>query len=169
MLYLGTIAAIFSLEFIIKNIVEKRGKTGVTKPVLNGKILLRKHLNKGFMLNIGQKWQKGVAAVSLVLCIFLTAFMLLTGGRYNGVVKTGLSMVLGGAYSNTYDRLFRTYVVDYISIGVNNKKLRRIVFNMADFCIMIGTVLMIVGGIANEDIGEGQICSESDGGFGGSQ
>ena len=83
-------------------------------------------------------------------------------------MKTGLSIVLGGAYSNTYDRLFRTYVVDYISFGVKNQKLRRVVYNIADFCIMIGTILVVIGGINNENIGEGQICGESDGGLGGS-
>lgn len=169
MLYLGIIAAIFSLEFVIKTIVEKKSKTGVTKSVCNGKILLRKHHNKGFALNKGQKRPQMVAVVSFLLCLIITVFALLTGGRYNSMVKTGLSVMLGGAYSNMYDRLFRNYVVDYVSIGVKNKKLRRVVFNIADVCIMIGAILVIMGGIGHENIGKGQICGESDGGFGGSQ
>ena len=169
MLYLGIIAAIFSLEFVIKTIVEKKGKTGVTKSVCNGKILLKKHHNRGFALNKGQKRPQVVAFVSFLLCLGITLFALFAGGKYNRVVKTGLSMILGGAYSNTYDRLFRNYVVDYVSIGVKNRKLCRVIFNIADFCIMIGAILVIMGGIGHENIGKGQICRESDGGLGGSQ
>ena len=49
------------------------------------------------------------------------------------MLKTGLSLILGGAYSNTYDRLFRKYVVDYVSFEVRNPRLRNIVFNLSDF------------------------------------
>ena len=168
MIYLGIIGGIFLLEFIIKTIVEKKGKIGVTKPVCGGKILLRKYHNRGFALNVGEKRQRVVAGISLSLCILITLAALLFGNRWNSLIKTGLSIVLGGAYSNTYDRLFRTYVVDYISFGVKNQKLRRVVYNIADFCIMIGAILVVIGGINNENIGEGQICGESDGGLGGS-
>lgn len=169
MLYLGIIAAIFALEFVIKTLVEKKGKLGNTKPICGGKLLLRKHHNKGVMLNIGQNRQRLVAGLSLVLCIGVTLVSLVFGGKCNKLVRCGISMLLGGAYSNTYDRLFRTYVVDYISFGVKNPKLRRIVFNIADFCIMIGAILVVIGGLSNENIGEGQICNESDGRLGGSQ
>ncbi len=168
MIYLGIIGGIFLLEFIIKTIVEKKGKLGVTKPVCGGKILLRKYHNRGFALNVGEKRQRVVAGISLSLCILITLAALLFGNRWNSLMKTGLSIVLGGAYSNTYDRLFRTYVVDYISFGVKNQKLRRVVYNIADFCIMIGTILVVIGGINNENISEGQICGESDGGLGSS-
>ena len=169
MIYLGIIGGIFLLEAVIKMIVEKKGKIGVTKPVCGGKILLKKYHNKGFALNIGEKKQKYVAVISLILTVGVTAVSLLLGNRWNVLIKTGLSMVLGGAYSNTYDRLFRTYVVDYLSFGTKNDKLRRIVFNIADFCIMIGAILVVIGGISSENISKGQICGESDGGLGGSQ
>lgn len=53
-------------------------------------------------------------------------------------------MILGGAYSNTYDRLFRKYVVDYVSFEVRNPRLRNIVFNLSDFGIMIGSCLLVI-------------------------
>lgn len=165
MLYLGIIATIFALEFLIKTIVEKKGKIGTTKELFGGKLLLRKHHNKGIMLNIGQKRQKIVAYVSLVLCVAVSLVTLAFGKKGSKLLNIGLSILLGGAYSNTYDRLYRKYVVDYFSLGVKNQKLRRIVFNLSDFCIMIGAILAIIGGISHENIGEGQICSTSDGGF----
>lgn len=56
-----------------------------------------------------------------------------------------MALLLGGAYSNTYDRLTRKYVVDYVSFPVKNARLRKIVFNVSDFCIMIGALLLAIG------------------------
>lgn len=66
------------------------------------------------------------------------------GTRGRHMLKTGLSLILGGAYSNTYDRLFRKYVVDYVSFEVRNPRLRNIVFNLSDFGIMIGSCLLVI-------------------------
>lgn len=169
MIYVGIIAAIFLLEFCIKTLVEKKRKLNTTKPILGGKLLLRKHHNKGVVLNIGQEKPKVVAYISLGLCIGISLVALLFGNKGNKLMKTGLAMVLGGAYSNTYDRIFRTYVVDYFSFGVKNPFLRRIIFNLADFCIMVGAILVVIGGIGDENIGKRQICGTRDGGLGGPQ
>ena len=61
------------------------------------------------------------------------------------MLRVGLSLLLGGAFSNTYDRLKRKYVVDYVSFGVKWKKLRQVVFNISDFCIITGALLAILG------------------------
>ena len=169
MVYLGIAIGIFLTEFLIKFIVEKKGKIGVTKPVCGGKILLKKYHNKGFMLNIGKAKQKVVAYISLVVTVMLSLLFLLCKKNRNKRIKTGLALVLGGAYSNTYDRLFRTYVVDYISFNVKSKRLRRIVFNIADFCIMAGAILVVIGGSEYENISKRQICGKSDGGLSGPQ
>ena len=57
----------------------------------------------------------------------------------------GLSVLLGGSFSNTYDRLKRKYVVDYFSFNVKCCGIRRIVFNISDFCIMIGAAMAVLG------------------------
>ncbi|HJA92944.1 MAG TPA: signal peptidase II, partial [Candidatus Eisenbergiella merdipullorum] len=61
-------------------------------------------------------------------------------------LKTGLSLLLGGAWSNTYDRLKRKYVVDYFSLNVKWKPLRQIIFNISDFCILIGALIIAFKG-----------------------
>ena len=101
-------------------------------------------------MNLMEKRRELVAWISLFLTLSLTIGALLFGRKWNRMIKAGLALVLGGAYSNTYDRMFRNYVVDYISFNVKNKKIRQIVFNMADFCIMIGAILVVIGGIYNE-------------------
>ncbi len=138
--------SIFFGELLLKNHVEKTGVEGRTKEVIGGKLLIRKHHNRGAVLNIGQKRRPMVAAVSLG--VTLAAFMLFLfslGQRGNDLMRLGLSLLLGGAFSNTYDRLKRKYVVDYFSFGVRWEPLRRIVFNFSDLCILTGALLTALG------------------------
>ena len=107
---------------------------------------LRKYHNKGAMLDWGEKKSGLVSLLSLVLTLAMTVVFVCTFSmKGSRLLKTGLALLLGGAYSNTYDRLRRHYVVDYISFPVKNEKLRRIVFNISDFCIMIGALCMVLG------------------------
>ena len=39
------------------------------------------------------------------------------------------------------DRMTKGYVTDYFSLNVKWEKVRRLVFNISDFCILIGTIL----------------------------
>ena len=140
------VAGIFLGDLWIKNQIEKRMAEGETKRFCKDKILLRRHHNCGVMLNFLQKWQPVVAVLSLVLTIAMTVlFGLSFGTRGNNLLRVGLSFLLGGAFSNTYDRLKRKYVVDYLSFGVKWKRLRGIVFNISDFCILIGALLAVIG------------------------
>lgn len=119
---------------------------GETKCFCKGRILIRRHHNRGVMLNFLQKWQPAVAVLSLALTAIVTVlFGLSFGMRGNNLLRVGLAFLLGGAFSNTYDRLKRKYVVDYLSFGIKWKKLRRIIFNISDFCIIIGALLAVVG------------------------
>ena len=68
----------------------------------------------------------------------------------SGLLKWGLTVMLGGAYSNTYDRLKRKYVVDYVSFNVPFQRLRQVVFNLGDFCIMIGAMLSVLSEICKK-------------------
>lgn len=137
-------------DLYIKNQVEKyipaKGNGKNESELLGGRLLLRRHHNRGMVLNAGEKRQPVVAAVSLTLTVMLTAvFLISLGHRGNNLLRAGLSLLLGGAFSNTYDRLKRKYVVDYLSFGVRWKGLRKIVFNLSDFCIIIGALLAALG------------------------
>ena len=134
-------ALIFSGENALKNRVEKK-ESEAGRKILGGKILLRRYHNKGAVLNAGEKKSWLVAAASLFLTGVMTAVFVLTLSKHGNIgLKTGLSLLLGGAFSNTYDRLKRKYVVDYFSFQVKWEPLRRIVFNLADFCILIGALM----------------------------
>lgn len=72
------------------------------------------------------------------------------GGMLGGLLKTrgkiadklALSLVLGGAISNLYDRLVRRYVVDYFSLQFG--KLKKVVFNLGDIFIFLGAAIFLI-------------------------
>ena len=138
--------AIFTIDLLIKNYIERTENEEREKGLLGGRLLLRKYHNEGAFLNVGRRNRGFMAVVSLVLTLGLTVLFVVTFTcRGSRALKIGLAFLLGGAYSNTYDRLARKYVVDYVSFPVKNKKIRNIVFNISDFCIMIGALLMVIG------------------------
>ena len=146
--YLCIVALIFAGELGIKNYVEKKQNAGEEKEICKGRILLRKYHNKGACMNLGEKKSNVVAGLSLILTAALALVFLFTLTRHgNGWLKAGLSLLLGGAFSNTYDRLKRKYVVDYFSFGVKWAPLRAIVFNISDFCILIGALIISIKGM----------------------
>ena len=61
----------------------------------------------------------------------------------NGLQKLGLALTVGGAVSNLYDRFTRGYVVDYLNVRAG--KLRRVIFNLGDVCILAGSVFFLIG------------------------
>lgn len=139
---------IFLLDLLVKNYMERHLEEGEIRPFCKGRLLLRKYHNRGAFLDMGEKKQGAVALLSLLLTLFMTVVFLTTFSfRGNSTLKAGLALLLGGAYSNTYDRLTRRYVVDYVSFPVKNERFRRIVFNLSDFCILIGALLMTLAGV----------------------
>lgn len=148
--FVTLVSVIFFGDLYIKTKVEKyiptKGTGESERELLGGRLLLRRHHNRGMMLNVGEKRQPIVAAVSLALTAVLTVvFVISLGHRGNNLLRAGLALLLGGAFSNTYDRLRRKYVVDYLSFGVRWKGLRKIVFNLSDFCIIMGALLAALG------------------------
>ena len=145
MIYVAVAAILFGIDIILKRWVEKHWKCGKEKLICCKKLILRKYHNYGAFLDAGNKMTPVVTILSVVLTLWvLLLFCLSFGKKSNALYKTGLSILLGGAFSNTYDRLKRKYVVDYISFPVKRKSLRAIVFNIADFGIMLGAMLMVL-------------------------
>ena len=144
-IYTAIAALLCGADSLIKYAIERNHPDGELRPALHGKIIIRKFHNKGAMLNLGASRQQTMAVLSVIFTVFMPGVYVGTlGTRGRHMLKTGLSLILGGAYSNTYDRLFRKYVVDYVSFEVRNPRLRNIVFNLSDFGIMIGSCLLVI-------------------------
>ena len=108
------------------------------KTLIPGVLGLRPVRNTGmaFSLFSGKPWLLGI----LSLCIIAGAFFFLRGRELNGMTRTGLMMMLGGAVGNLVDRLFLGYVPDMIELLF----VRFAVFNLADVCLVAGCALVII-------------------------
>jgi signal peptidase II len=145
MFYLGIIASIFWADFIIKRTVDKKLALGEKKTYANGKIILQKYYNKGFALDKFEKYPKLVAYGSGFVCsLLIVKFCMLLFQKGKNGTKTALAMIIGGAASNLYDRFRKKHVIDYVRFGVKWKSLRKIVFNISDFFIILGALLLLV-------------------------
>ena len=145
MKYLLVSAGIFAGELFLKGHVEKNWPMHRDKAALKGCLRLRRYHNKGAFLNLGENRRGLVAAISAGLTLGLLVFSVLTFFQgENRLLSAGLSLLLGGAFSNTYDRLRRKYVVDYFSIHTGIGFIDRIVFNLADFAVMAGVMLCVI-------------------------
>lgn len=156
--YIMTLVSLFAADSIIKYRIEKEKRPGDVTPCLNGKVVIKKYHNKGAMLNIGEQNQHFMAILSLVFSAFVTGIFVATlSMKGKKLLNTGLALILGGAYSNTYDRLRRKYVVDYLSFQINTDKINNnlckrlaqkfnaIVYNISDFGIILGSMLLVCG------------------------
>ncbi len=145
MVYIGIVLMIFVSELFIKNKIDQNMKPGEKQEIANGRVIIHKYKNKGAFLNFMHTKEKLVVAVSVIFTMILCVYFILSlGRRGNFFLRTGLAFLLGGAFSNTYDRLKRKYVVDYFSFHTKSKKLNAIVFNLSDFCIVIGAMLTTI-------------------------
>lgn len=137
---IGLAALVFAVDLLIKNRIEK--DEGLPRTALGGKILLQRYHNKGAALNFLEKRPRLVTSLSVLLTLLSLLLLALSlGRRGNRFLQLSLALLLGGAFSNTYDRLKRKYVVDYVSFRVRWKRLAGVVFNLSDFCIIVGAML----------------------------
>lgn len=138
------VVGIFFGDLWIKNRIEKTDGENFPQFCAGNKIILKKYHNTGAMLNFGASKRAVVTTVSVFFTALAgIAFVFSLGRRGNNALRIGLALLLGGSFSNTYDRLKRKYVVDYLSFHVKWSWLRRIVFNFSDFCIIIGSLLTV--------------------------
>jgi signal peptidase II len=80
----------------------------------------------------------------IVLGLFLFAFRDAT--RHSMLARVAIGMITGGAFGNIGDRLVHPYVVDFIDF----KTIWQYVFNVADSCVTIGVILLLLLALRRE-------------------
>lgn len=133
------------IDIAVKSHLEASIKDGEERSLCKDKVRVRKVHNKGMSLNVLEDRPQLVMKVGAVGTVLLTIYQLFTlvrKGQY--LKKTGLSLMAAGAWSNTFDRVVRGYVVDYVGFQSRWKKLSQITYNFGDFFIAAGTLLVFL-------------------------
>lgn len=136
--------AVLTLDQISKLLIQRQAEDFFPHDPLPGIRIDRVH-NRGLMLHLLQKWRwVSLVIPLLVLLIFLFIALPFLLGMERGAVDFATGLLLGGALSNVIDRYTRGYVVDWIMFtALPGKRLRRLVFNIADFAIFTAVLWLI--------------------------
>lgn len=147
--YLWEAAGLLAADQIMKAYAE-RDLQYEDEKVLFNKLVLRYVRNKGMCLNLLEN------RPDLVLILSGSAAGIVTGiqaaamfGTKSVLKKQALSLLAAGAWSNTADRIFRGYVVDYLGVKFGNEKLSAVTYNFADFLIAAGLIILSAASITN--------------------
>jgi len=83
-----------------------------------------------------------ILTVASLLALGLVVFYFVKTSPADRLMKISLSLILAGALGNIIDRLIRGYVLDFLDLHVRGAHWP--FFNVADSCITIGAVLMLL-------------------------
>lgn len=119
-------------------------RTGKLK--FESKYLRLTHLeNCGFFLGLGQKHEKLLRWLPLGVWLLAAVCLLPQLCKRAFTAQLGIAAVLLGGISNQWDRLRRGSVTDYLQFPHRRVKKRALVWNLADFMLVGGVVLTVVG------------------------
>lgn len=147
-----TAALIAGTDLGIKQYIEKHLHPAEERSVFRDRIRIRKVHNHGMMLNRLEKHPLLVKLTSAMALGALLLWQTLVRKKPGHVPEQiGMAMMTGGAVSNTADRICRGYVVDYLAFRCRNKKAENVTYNLGDFAIFGGAVLIIIGALTGKE------------------
>lgn len=148
--WLWLTAFIFLLDQVSKFLITKyvTATSVVTlTPFLN--FILRHNYGASFsFLNGAGGWQRWFF---IILAIFISVIILnylFRLPRNQHWLAIAMTLILGGAIGNLFDRLTQGYVTDFIDFHINNWHFAT--FNLADSAITIGVIMWILHSFKKE-------------------
>lgn len=107
--------------------------------IINNFLKLNYITNTGAALGILNNNIMFLIIISILLIWYLIKEINKENINTNNTIS--LSLILSGALGNLIDRIFRGYVVDYISFTLFNKEMP--IFNLADILITFGIIILL--------------------------
>ncbi len=94
--------------------------------------------NRGAAFGI---FQNATLVFTIITVILIGVFLyLLISKKFTGkLFTTAVILIIGGGIGNLIDRIFRGFVIDYLSLSFFPP-----ICNFADYCITIGAVLFVL-------------------------
>lgn len=139
-LFWGITAAVIVLDRITKLLAPGLPENGVT--LIPGVIGLRYAENRGIAFSLLSGHPRLLGILSLILII--AGYIWLRKKKLGTFPTTGLALMAGGAAGNMADRLISGYVPDMIETLFVHFP----IFNLADSCLTIGCVMLIISLLA---------------------
>ena len=142
-------AVVVALDLYTKHLVQNAFVYGEHLTINRYFDLVRYH-NEGaafsFLANAGG-WQKWFFTAITTIAVIVIAYLIIKH-HTEKLFCAGLSLVLGGAIGNLYDRLTLGHVVDFLYFHLDD--LYWPAFNVADSAICIGVGLLLLDSFKKE-------------------
>jgi signal peptidase II len=138
MLFTASIAfLVLALDRLTKIFVLNNMFQGQSVKVIPGVFHFTLVLNTGAAFGILKDQRAVFIALSVIVVAFIILYTLRRKTR-DTLLSVSLGLILGGALGNMIDRIWFGHVIDFLDLRIWP------VFNVADSCITIGTVILIV-------------------------
>ncbi|MBO4326311.1 MAG: signal peptidase II [Clostridia bacterium] len=138
-IFAGVCGLIIAVDQITKAIVYGKIFYGSSIVLIPGLLEISHVHNTGAAWGMFNQHTGLLSAVTLLACALL-CFLYMQSRKK--LFRAALLMVIGGAIGNLIDRIARGYVIDFIRVWIIKYEFPN--FNVADSCITIGCVLMII-------------------------
>lgn len=150
MIYIIIIAVIALADLFIKDYIERYYWNNRDRYIW-GKFIRIHHLNNygGFLNYLQDNFRLLKVLSTIIFICTAVCFGIIFPKKGMKLKKLGLSLILGGAISNEYDRYNKGCVTDYFSI--NLPRIKKVVFNIGDFAIFTGVILTLLGGASHHN------------------
>lgn len=128
-------------------------ETSLPRYLGRGYLLLRQYNNYGLPFSRLRQHPGAVKIIVTLIMIGALAYTMpwIVRGGISPLAQVALGLIFGGGLSNLLDRYSRGYVIDYFSFPrVPWAWFRRLVFNLADICIFLGILLLLIYIILNQ-------------------
>ncbi len=95
----------------------------------------------GIFADSPSEWKVGLLIFFSVIALLIVSALLWKSGHRLTTTGVGLSLILGGALGNLWDRLVSRHVVDFLLFYVGRYQWPA--FNLADSAIVVGAGLLV--------------------------
>jgi signal peptidase II len=124
------------IKLVVLNCLKPVGKVVLIKGFFNLTYLENRGMAFGALE--GARWLF-IAITAVVLVIMFIAYVKAPKVPQTIPIRVAIVMICSGAVGNAIDRLFRSYVVDFLDFIIFGYDFP--VFNFADILVVIGTIL----------------------------
>ena len=142
----GLSAAVFAVDRITKMLIESRVSVVDTISVIPGFFDIIHSQNRGVAFGIfndsTSEWRTIALIVLSIAAVIFVSALLWRPQKLDRWSFWGLSLVLGGAAGNLFDRVLWGKVTDFLEVYIGEHHWPT--FNVADSAIVIGSALLIL-------------------------
>ena len=129
-----------------KALVESRIPERAVVPVVRGFFNLTNTKNSGAVFGIFSEssvwWKTPLLIVISIALLTVVVILVARTAKLHWAMAIGLSLILGGALSNLYDRMRAGMVEDFLDFYIRGYHWAT--FNVADSAIVVGTGLIVL-------------------------